>query len=165
MIKFLLSMVLVLGASTATAQGYGSPLHAIYGGLGFWNGGMVLGADYEYLGKSEFGVGGYLRMYEKDEDNGVPGITSIGAFIRPHFNKKSWDFYVSPGFAIIKIDSDSANRDDATTLGPSLALGLMYEMSNSVSMGMESMSHWVWFDDDWRSQIVEDFTLRLRVNF
>ncbi len=166
--KTLISLLMVFGAFTASAQGYGSPMHAIYGGLGFWTGGMVLGVDYEYLGKQDFGLGGYLRMYEQDEDRQSPGVTTIGFFIRPHFNKKSWDFYVSPGFGIIKIDDYDSNRnngDDATTLGPSMALGLMYDLGGAISIGVESMSYWVWFEDDYRGQILEDFAMKLRVNF
>jgi hypothetical protein len=165
MIKSLMvALVMMVGASTASAQ-YGVSQHAIYGGLGFMAGGLALGVDYENLSSGEFGIGGYARIYQKDEDNGAPGITALGGFIRPHFSKKAWDFYVSPGFAIISIDSDTNNRDDATTLGPSMAIGLMYEMSGAVALGVENMSHWVWFEEDWRGMLIDDFMLRFRMSF
>ena len=167
MAKFLLSLLLILGASSASAQSYGSANSAIYGGFGFSEGGFALGADYEYMGFTDFGIGGFVRMYEKDDEDPFSheGLTTFGAFIRPHFSKKSWDLYVSPGIAIINIDSYSNDIDDATTLGPVLAIGLMYEMSGAVALGVESMSTWVWFEEDWRGQREEDFMLRFRVSF
>lgn len=168
MVKSLLvSMVLMFGAATASAQSYGSSQHAIHGGFGFMNGGFALGVDYEYMGMSDFGLGGFVRIYEKDDEApfSYPGLTTFGAFIRPHFSKKAWDFYVSPGLAIISIDSYTATVDDVTTLGPVMAIGLMYELNGSVALGVESMSTWVWFDEDWRGQVMEDMMLRFRVSF
>jgi hypothetical protein len=168
MVKSLLvSVLLMFGAATASAQSYGSSQHAIYGGFGFTEGGFGLGVDYEYLGLSDFAIGGFVRIYEKDDEapGTSPGLTTFGAFIRPHFSKKAWDFYVSPGLAIISIDSYSNAVDDATTLGPVLAIGLMYELNASVALGVESMSTWVWLEEDWRGQIMEDMMLRFRVSF
>jgi hypothetical protein len=171
----LVTMLAALGAHTASAQSYGTANHAIYGGFGFTAGGFSLGIDYENMSKVDYGLGGYLRMYQKEDDSNVgqnsPGVTAVGAFIRPHFSKKAWDFYVSPGVAILSIDSNEPkaanNRDDATTLGPSLGIGLLYEMSSSVALGVENMKHWVWFEEDWRGIVgyIDDFQLRFRMSF
>lgn len=157
------------GASFA-ANGTGpitSGLHSIYGAVGFTEGGFALGADYEYMGFSTFGLGGYLRMYQKDEDRGTAGngVVTFGAFVRPHFSKKEWDFYVSPGFGIISIDAVGRTPGDSTTAGPSLALGLLYELTSTVSLGVENMRSWVWFDEDYRGLVVNDMMFKFRLNF
>lgn len=152
MLKQLCGLLIGLTLSGAAfAQDYGLSKHAVYGAFGFGPGGFALGADYEYLGKKDYGIGGYVRMYQKDDDHGVPGVTTFGGFIRPHFNKKAWDFYVSPGFGIISIDSTSNNPGDSTTLAASLGLGLLYDLTGTAAIGVENMRHFVWFDKDWRA--------------
>ena len=163
--KPLLKLILGLYFSLISIEGFAQGKNAVYGGLGFTEGGASLGADYEYLGLSEFGVGGYARMYSKDKDRSAAGVMAIGGFIRPHFNKKSWDMYMSPGFAILQIDGTSKPPGDATTLGPSLAIGLMYDINANVALGIENMRQWVWFDDDYRGSLINDFMLRFRGSF
>ena len=157
-------------SSLASAQDYSPSKNSIYGGLGFTEGGLGIGVDYEYNGLRDFGVGGYVRIYQKDDKgtNQKEGITTLGGFIRPHFTKKSWDLYVSPGFGLIMIDSQYTGTNqpgDTTGLGTSLAIGLMYEISNSVALGVENMRTWMWFSEDWRGLRVDDMMLRFRMSF
>jgi hypothetical protein len=154
---------LILLAPSAQAQEeYSSRgLHSVYGNVGFTEGGFGLGADYEYAAASTFGIGGYTRFYKKDEKR-APGYFMFGAFIRPHFHRKQWDFYISPGVGVMSID---ANNDDETTLGPSLALGLLYEVNSQIAVGIENMKHYVWFSDDYRGLNVDDFMIKGRVSF
>lgn len=165
--KLVLSFVFVLGLPAFAQSDFGLAKHSIYGAFGFTPGGMALGADYEYLGLRDFGIGGYVRIYQKDDEtpNTDHGYTTFGAFIRPHFTKKSWDFYVSPGIAIVNIDALNDPPGDTTSLGASFALGLMYEITNSAALGVENMGTWVWFDEDWRGQRIDDLMLRFRLSF
>jgi hypothetical protein len=171
--KFFLALMvpslMLFGFSLAAgAAEFGVSQNAVYGGIGVADGGIALGADYENLGFRDYGIGGYVRMYGKDDSRNEPGVVAFGAFVRPHFSKKSWDFYVSPGLGIIMVDSPytaAGAAEDTTTLGPSLAVGLMYELTNSISVGVENMKSWVWFETDWRGLVVDDFMLRFKFAF
>ncbi len=169
MFKQLFGLLIGLALSGAAfAQDYGLSKHAVYGAFGFGPGGFALGADYEYLGKKDYGIGGYVRMYQKDDDRGVPGVTAFGGFIRPHFNKKAWDFYVSPGFGIINIDDNNASPGDATTFAASLAFGLLYDLTGTAAIGVENMRHFIWFDKDWRvlgPLVADTLLIKFRVLF
>lgn len=168
MSRKLLAIAALSLATSTFAQDFGYTKNALYGGFGFTEGGFSLGVDYEYTGHRDFGFGGYARIYPKDDSGTLrkEGVTTFGAFVRPHFNKKAWDFYVSPGLAIISISSIySSNPGDATTLGPSLALGLLYEINSNVALGIENMRTWVWFDNDWRGLRIDDLMFKFRVAF
>ncbi len=167
--KTLFMILLFLSASGASAQVYSESVnsrnpHSILGNITFAQGGLGLGADYEYAYSRTHGIGGYARMYQKDDDRGANGIVAIGGFIRPHFNKKSWDLYLSPGLAIISVDG-TGTRKDVTTLGASLALGLLYQVSPTIAFGIENMKHYVWFDADYRGLVMDELSLKLRVSF
>lgn len=172
--SFLVALAIATTSSGALASDYGLTKHNVYGGLGFVTGGFGLGVDYENMSLKDFGMGGYVRMYQKEDDRTAPGYMILGGFIRPHFNKKAWDFYVSPGFAIIMLDDNSktasgANKtaNDSTTFGPSLAIGLLYDLNGTVAIGFENMRHWIWFDEDWRGiqYAIDEFALKFRASF
>lgn len=163
--SFLILALLI--APQSFAQDYGLTKHAIYGAVGFTRGGVALGADYEYTGNSDYGVGGLVRMYQKkDNPSGIldaDGLMVLGGFVRPHFTKKSWDLYVSPGLGLISYDS--VNGEDTTTLGAFLGLGLMYELTSSASIGVENMQTHVWFNEDTRGLVMSDLMVRFRMAF
>jgi len=169
--KRLFFVILILGMILSPVLGhaqsdFGFSRHSVYGAVGFTAGGVALGADYEYNSSRSFGIGGYVRMYQKDDENPgqSSGLTTFGGFIRPHFTKKDWDLYVSPGLGIMSIDAVGTG-DDSTTLGASLAIGLLYDINGKASIGAESMSHHVWFEEDYRGQILEDLMVKFRMAF
>lgn len=163
----LLSLCTAFFASAAHAEfeeGKNSMLFA----FGFTEGGLGLGFDFEHGYHRTFGIGGYFRMYPDSNSNPTAdGITTVGAFIRPHFSRQAWDFYLSPGFGMISIDPASANRDDETLLGPSFAIGLLYEFTPQVSFGVEQMSLYSWFgEENYRGSVtVDDFMAKFRFIF
>ena len=71
--------------------------YSAYGNFGFWEGGVAIGGDIEYGFDRTYGLGGSFRYYTKDSDKGARGGGSsfliLGGFVRPHFNRKAWDFY------------------------------------------------------------------------
>ena len=138
--------------------------HAAYAAVGFTEGGFSIGLDYEYALAPTHGVGGYTRFYKKDDGRGEPGIFTAGAFIRPHFKRQAWNFYVSPGFGVVSIDS-SARGGSATSFGPSLAFGLLYQIQSQIAIGVENMKTHIWFSDRYRGQVMDDLMLRARVSF
>lgn len=167
MMKAIRGLALVTAALLAQTGFADTSEHVLYGNLGFSEGGVAFGAEYEYTGKPDFGLGGSLRIYQKDKDRksgAAAGGMVVGGFIRPHFTKKAWDFYVSPGLAIITIDSPSNPPGDTTTLGPILALGLLYDLNGKFALGFSSQSAWVWFDEDYRGHVVQDMLVSLRIN-
>ena len=95
---------------------------AITGGLSMQQDGPAIGIEFEHAKDRTFGIGGQLRIYPADEEKGYTGGYLLGGFIRPHFNRQAWDFYVSPGFALgnIKFMGDDGKKDDETMFGPSL---------------------------------------------
>ncbi|MBX7231683.1 MAG: hypothetical protein K1X29_06320 [Bdellovibrionales bacterium] len=162
-LSLILSLVTI--PMVAVAQNNQSNPHVIYGALGFTEGGLAVGGDYEYTGHKDFGVGGYFRLYQKD-DSGISkeGISTIGGFLRTHLYRKPWDFYLSPGFGIVAINSNSRSLDDTTSLGPSLSIGLLYELNKNVEIGVENMRTWVWLDSTWHGLRVDDLLFKVRIN-
>lgn len=122
--------------------------HSIHGALAFTKGGEIaIGADYEYGYDRTYGLGAMFRMIQDDTDTGAPGITLLGGFVRPHFNRQNWDLFLSPGFGFIMVDP-VGNADDETLLGPSLGMGLMYEFTPAFALGIENLIAAGWFGED-----------------
>lgn len=165
----LLAMATTLSFNTYAQSEYSDSTyskyqHSVVLAAGFTEGGFSLGADYEYAADRTYGIGGLTRFYNKDDDRGANGIVMFGAFIRPHFHRRAWDLYFNPGIAIINIDNAS-NGEDATTMGPLFAVGLLYQMGDTVAIGMENMMTSVWFDKDYYGVIMSDLMFRARFSF
>lgn len=123
--------------------------HAFLVAGGFTRGGFALGLDYENNFHRTYGIGGYLRMYGDNDDNNQGEITAFGVFIRPHFTRQAWDFYVSPGFGFFQEEIPSnGTTDDESLIGPTLAIGLMYQLNYDVAIGVENFQIYGWFGDD-----------------
>lgn len=154
MLKYLFSFTVLFLAYTAAYAELAPDSHSVQVNFGFSRGGTAIGADYEYGYDRTFGIGGYFRMLPDDRDNGANGVTAFGAFIRPHFNRQNWDLYVSPGFGMVAYEP--VGRDDENLLGPTLAIGLLYEFNPKMSFGVEQMNFYSWFgDDDYSGELAE----------
>lgn len=166
--KLILFVFLIFFGFMARAEYSESALtrydHAVWGAIGFTDGGLSLGADYEFAADRTFGVGGLARFYKKDEDASANGVVVTGAFIRPHFHRQAWDLHVTVGAAIVNVDNAS-NGDDVTSLGPVWGLGLLYQLTETMAVGAENLSTAVWFDDDARGTVMEDIMFRMRFSF
>lgn len=139
--------------------------HNAWGTGGFNLGGFTLGAGYEYSLDPAFGVGGYIREFPKDTKRGADGLVIVGAGAGYHFFKKSWDLAFTPGFAIVSIDSASALKDDTTTFGPSLGIGLMCQLTSIWAVGFENTRYWVWFSNDYQGELRDDMSIKVRASF
>lgn len=157
----LLSLLISVNSHAEFDQGS----NAVLINFGFSRGGMSLGVDYEHGYQKTFGLGGYFRNYPDNTSPRTAGLTAVGAFIRPHFNRQAWDLYVSPGFGIISYKPVSGSTD--SLLGPSLALGLLYEMKPNVSFGIEHMMLSSWFgNNDVRGGVLaQELMAKLRFIF
>ncbi len=164
--------VMIFGLFALPSVGYagGIPLgqSAINADLGFALGGADLGADYEYGYSMNYSVGAYLRdIPDSTGSTMASGLTTFGAFIRPHFSKANWDFYVSPGFGLVsyKRVNSSANTNNYTLFGPSFAVGLLYELTPNMSVGAEDMSIYGWWNSNVSGLLNEDLTAKFRYIF
>ncbi|MEO0336056.1 MAG: outer membrane beta-barrel protein [Pseudomonadota bacterium] len=157
----------LLGASASaeySESAFSSYDHAAWGSIGFTEGGLALGGDYEYAADRTFGIGGLTRFYQEDEDRGAPGIFLFGGYVRPHFHRRSWDLFLTAGMAIISID-DEARDEEATSLGPVFGVGVLYQVTKVAAIGVESLASYIWFDEDFRGQVMEDVMFRVRFSF
>lgn len=139
--------------------------HNVGGTLGFAPGGMTFSAFYEYLIDGSWGPNGYIRKFpkEKGPKNAAPGILAIGAGAGHHFYKKNWDLSFTPGLAILNIDA--VVGDDVTTLGPSLGIGLVYQLTSIWAVGFENTRYWVWFNSDYAGELRDDMSVKVRASF
>lgn len=139
--------------------------NALLVNFGVTPGGAALGLDFENGFNRTFGLGGYFRIDPDDQTNHRNGITTIGGFIRPHFSRQQWDLYVSPGFGIVFLKPGDGSSTQ-TLLGPSWAIGLLYEFTGAVSFGLESMNYYSWLGKDaYRGELQNDLMAKFRFIF
>lgn len=137
---------------------------AVYVDAGFTKGGIAFGADYENLSAQPFGLGGFARLRTKDKDKKEEGMFALGAFARPHFTKDRWDMYVSPGAGIAIIDS-VGTQDDETVFGPSMAIGVLFQTTPNVALGLEDFHFYSWTGDDWKGVAFQEIMFKGRYSF
>jgi opacity protein-like surface antigen len=145
--SLVLALITTLTCLSARAD-FPEGRNALLVNFGFAKGGPALGIDYEYGFAKTYGLGGYFRIDPSSKNPAEDGLTTFGAFIRPHFSRQNWDFYLSPGFGFLSYKEISgANNDenDYTMMGPSLGIGLLYEFTTNLSVGAEQMSYYGWF--------------------
>lgn len=141
--------------------------YSAWAAIGFTQGGLSLGGDFEYAADRTYGIGGLTRFYQQDDEHptqSAPGIFMFGGYVRPHFHRRAWDLFVTLGAAIVSIEDDR-NNQDATSLGPVWGVGVLYQVTETVAVGMESLSTYIWFDDDFRGQVMQDALFRARFSF
>lgn len=166
--KMLLASLLMIAAysSSAQAAAFAETSHnrhefSAYGNLGFTKGGLNLGGDFEYNIEPVWSVGAYGRMYPADTDNNAVGLLTFGGFARIHHFKREWDFYASVGAGILMIDQGA---NDETGIGPSLGLGVLYQVTNKIAIGVEQMNHYGWFiDESARGILMDELSFKVHV--
>lgn len=166
----LLIGVVLFAASAVAADDYDEASYsrsnsAVLVNASFTKGGFGLGADYEYAYHSTYGIGGYTRFYQKDEDEGANGLFSFGAFVRPHFHRRSWNLYVAPGFGVTMVDPAAKNADSETVFGPAIMYGLLFKFSKQMAFGVENMKIYSWFGDDFKGHLLDDLAAKFRFEF
>lgn len=160
---FLCTLISPLAAAEYSESTFSRYDKSAWIAAGFSGGGLALGADFEYAADRTYGLGGMARFYQKDEDRGQDGYMVIGAFIRPHFHRRAWDLFITPGLAIVNVDDTGGN--DATSLGPFMSYGVLYQFSETAAFGLDNSVYTIWFDDDYRGVVLEDVMFRARFSF
>ena len=142
----------------------GQYLHAA---LGFGQGGIAMGADYENGLEASVGWGGLFRFYSglNATTGSEPRIFFLGGFVRPHWNRNKWDFYFSPGigFSMIKLTTPVIS-DSETLLTPIFSIGTSWAFSNTMSIGMESTTIYGITSDQWRGPISQDVMAKFKIS-
>lgn len=138
---------------------------SVTGYLGFGQGALNIGADFESAISSDAGVGGYFMLLTDAERSNVtirPQVIAFGAQAKVHYRPGSWDFYGTPGFGIAMLD---ANNDDETTFGPSMRIGVLYALSPTLSVGIEHATFFNWFSKDVGAESLETSNAAFRMSF
>ncbi len=128
-------------------------------------GGFALGAAYEHLFENSTGLVGHFRMFQKDDDKGANGYMIFGGGLSHHFYKKKWDLAFTPSFNVISIDSVTTTPGDSTTMGPGLSIALLWTLTPKFSLGFDYNTYWVWFDEDYVGNVINDFAIKFKVAF
>jgi opacity protein-like surface antigen len=131
----------------------------LHGTAGFGVGGIAIGADYERIFETDVGIGGMGRFYTGEDKRGGARIFFIGAFVRPHWPKGAWDFFVTPGvgLASVKLAGNSE-----TMISPTLGMGVGYAMSQSITLGVESQMLYGITSDDFPGPYEIDIMFKMR---
>ncbi len=159
--RFLLPLLSTLLFALPSVS-HGLSNSSAYLNLGFDRGGLAFGGEFEYARDRIYGMGAFARIYSKDEDRGANGVFAFGGFVRPHFQRGPWDLYVSPGVAVLFIDGVGF---DETTIGPMLNIGLLYLVTNSMSVGLENTQMYSWFGKESKGPVTNDLQFKLRYQF
>jgi Outer membrane protein beta-barrel domain len=138
---------------------------SVTGYLGFGQGALNIGADFEAAMSSDAGVGGYFMLLTDAERNNATirsQVIAFGAQAKVHYRPGDWDFYGTPGFGIAMIDN---NTNDETTFGPSMRIGVLYALTPTLSVGIEHATLFNWFSKDVGAESLETSNAAFRMSF
>lgn len=111
---------------------------------GFDAGGVVLGANLDINETPTDSYGGYLRIFSKDEEEGVPSIVAFGGHIKAVLKSGNYRFYFAPGAGVIDVDRP---EDSELLIGPTLNIGITMEIDKKFTAGVENTKLYSWFGD------------------
>ena len=162
----LIALSVLFSAPAFSQDGVTASRYTVSGTTGFDNGGLYLGADFEFRNQIAHGFGGYAFFFQKKDSEtnevvGQAGVNTFGAFYRAHFNRARWELAVSPGFGVINIDP-SIDGDAGMAFGPSLQVEVVTQITNNFSMGFNWVNFYAWFNDKIEHHTKETLGVRLR---
>lgn len=169
--------------------------HHIYGALGFFSGeysrvyiandnqgtstpisGLIaIGADYEYMFKQDFGLGGLFRYYSSKDDVAQNtdyeyDETLFGPYARFHFPNRWFDFAFMTGFAfhtakgVSNTGGTKTKADTGLKIGPMWGLQLMVAITDTVSVGAETI-RLMTLGSEFNGMVSTDYTFKGRFSF
>ncbi len=131
----------------------------IQGALGFGLGGIGMGADYEIGLPEDLSWGGMLRFYPENTTASAPKTLHIGAFIRPHWPRGSWDFYTNFGAGITTVSNTARSE---TLVTPTIGIGTSLALTQSIALSIESLTLYGITSDYFRGPVNTDYMFKLR---
>ena len=138
---------------------------SVTGYLGFGQGALNIGGDFESAMSSDAGIGGYFMLLTDAERSNATirsQVIAFGAQAKVHYRPGAWDFYGTPGFGIAMIDD---NNNDETTFGPSMRIGVLYALTPALSVGLEHATFFNWFSKDVNAESLETANAAVRMSF
>jgi opacity protein-like surface antigen len=126
--------------------------------MGASQGSSNFGLDYERRA-GPIGLGAFLLKTSKRTVD--PTATGLAVLSRPEtyvlglnaplhlVDRSNFDIYLAPGLSVASVtDVDfGTEKKNVVTFGPTLKIGAMYYVSNSVSVGLDYMTVTNWFSD------------------
>ena len=117
----------------------------VRGILGFSQGALTFGADYERRLDSVFGVGGYFQFSSEQKDAGKNQTMSFGALAPLHLLDDSrFDVFMAPGLGITMVKGLYGINDE-TMIGPMMKSDLQYKFTPTLRAGLEYVYLANWF--------------------
>ncbi len=131
----------------------------IQGALGFGPGGIALGGDYEIGLSQDVTWGGMLRFYPENTSASAPKVLHVGAFVRPHWPRGSWDFYTNLGAGITTASNPTKSE---TLVTPTIGFGTALALTQGLALSVESMTIYGITSDSFRGPFNTDYMFKLR---
>jgi hypothetical protein len=120
---------------------------AVYLNLVPYGGGIGFGGKFEMASTSNFGFGGgVLILPEKKSGTDLrPSLIALGGNVVLHFPVDMFDLYASPGLNLMMMEFGT---EDKTTIGASMALGTLAQITPQFAAGVEFAAYHPWFNKE-----------------
>jgi len=109
--------------------------------LGFNQGQLVMGLDYEKALNAHVGFGGYFTFTPEKKDLDYPQLIALGVDVKAHMSVEKLDVYVRPGFGLAFASLDDLSK---SFLAPIFGIGLQYALSDKTLLGVEKLTVFNW---------------------
>lgn len=111
-----------------------------------------IGGDYEYIMAPDFTVGGLFRYYSTSDsitntqEQRVAGW-HLGGMAKAYLSTDNFAPYIGAGLGMINLSvknttGGSSTDIEATTLGFTMSLGVLYKFSDTMQFGVENLRAW-----------------------
>lgn len=137
-LKSIVQMALILSvcSSSLNAQTF-----KVLTGMG--KGGPIVGGNYELPDTLTESYGFFGRLHSKDSDNNGAGILALGGFFKVKAVQGPYEFFMSPGFALMNHDL----VDSELLIGPSLSYGFSASLDSQLSVGLTNQKLYSWLGE------------------
>lgn len=141
--------------------------HHVQASIGLDRSHFITNLNYEYSMTKAVGLGGSLYFTPNDDEDFYSEILGLAFALTVHQEIEDFDLYFRPAMGIAFIESKTllGKERDETVLAPSLSIGLLYKVSEQVSLGIENVNAFVWTEEDFVDDSSNDFLLSVRVSF
>jgi hypothetical protein len=129
-----------------------------------------LGGDYEYMMDENFSLGGVLRYYNASSTIGTTNyqdtLFGLGADARAYLRVKEFLPYASAGLMFMApgVTAGSNNFNISSGIGMMMNVGLLYEINETVAVGLETM-RLMGLSNSINGNIIEDYMFKGRFAF
>lgn len=127
--------------------------------LGVDDGGLIVGANFDFVDTPTENYGAYTWLYGKDTNKGQPQLFALGAHFRGHAKVGLFDYYIAPGFGLLH----HSLRETELLFGPTLSIGLAAELDKTMSLGIENSKLYSWVGE-YKGIIKDSFLAIFRYN-